>query len=433
MSAHRQGVSQDGEPSTPKKKHRVKTSGSSPTSLASALFDDDEDVDDVSSSLKRSSGTRKRSSSDAAESIDLETSPVRPKKKKKVESDLDSSPARPKMKKKSARDEAFKQEKARIKMSPIKKKLAALSPRKNRKSKQATIEPTAADPSAYATHATLIYNVGTTETPLLRQHPLIRRVARAAIQAVTERLVLERAWEKDVVNREGQGPKVLRDACRALVSRYPSAKDVYNRLKEDDVFARHLSQLPMDRLSTLRAPAKAEADLYISYFKLGLGEECKTRVDALFQKHSYIFPGKWTGDDGVTWLPEKQKPYGNPTLAYILKSGFFRTSNSTGSVYADRFPEHDGKREIPKSLLALAATGLYASLYQQQMDTTKRLRFHGNSFASVYNTHLQTLDKMEFQSSASFHRIMSALYVEVRGGREEVSGNDDIYSVCELD
>ncbi|KAJ3524938.1 hypothetical protein NMY22_g10788 [Coprinellus aureogranulatus] len=332
--------------------------------------------------------------------------------------------------------------KPRVKNSPLKRKLAALSPRRGRKAgtlinhvpTPITHIPTPLTniPPPWPEHATLVYGNGT-EVPLRRQHLLIRRVARTAIETVTKTLVLERAWEEDVSERDGYGAKVLKDACRALVAKYPDVGDIYKRLKEDEVFTAHFKSIPVDRLSSLRAPAKNEADVFISYFKLGLGDECKARVEALFVKHIYVFPGHWEGPGSLTWAPDLKKAYGNPVLAHILKAGFFRTPTSTGSAHAGSFPEHDGKREVPKSLLALAATGIYASLYQAQHGTgAKKERFHGNSFATTYNAHLQTLEKMEQKTPSLFHRIMAGLYVEVCG-KEEVSGNDDIFSVLDLD
>ncbi|TEB30511.1 hypothetical protein FA13DRAFT_1792485 [Coprinellus micaceus] len=163
-----------------------------------------------------------------------------------------------------------------------------------------------------------------------------------------------KAREEDVIIWEGYGAKVLRDACCTLVNQYPDVRDIYNRLKEDDTFARHFAQIPMDRLSMLHAPAKTEADIFINYYKLGLGDKCRSHIN---------------------------------------------TTSATGSAYAAQFPVHDGKCEIPKSLLVLAATG--------------------------------TLKKMEAKHPVSFCRIMLDLYTKVCG-KEKASNNDNIYSVCEL-
>jgi hypothetical protein len=54
-----------------------------------------------------------------------------------------------------------------------------------------------------------------------------------------------------------------------------------------------MSLQAIDRLSTLRAPAKREAEKCIPYYKLGLGKECEERVQSLFLHHSYVFPGTW--------------------------------------------------------------------------------------------------------------------------------------------
>ncbi|KAJ3502357.1 hypothetical protein NMY22_g18611 [Coprinellus aureogranulatus] len=402
--------SNDDEPQTPVKKRQSMTLPSSNHTSVANIFDDDDDDGDISSPLKgKTKPLAKRPRSPAGDDEEVD-SPV-------------------KVKKKSRRDDAFKQEKPRVKVSPLKKKIAALSPRKRRSAKNLII----GNPRPWPPHTLLVYNEGSTEVALLKQNVLIRRVARQAIKSVTEHLVLERAWEKDVGDREGYGPKALRKACRAILAQYPQAKDVYNRLKQDEVFASHLATIPLDRLSSLRAPAKSEADVCISYFKLGLGDESKARVEQLYETHGYVFPGVWGGPEANTWIPDRKKPYGNPTLAHVLKAGFFRSSSATGAAHADRFPVHEdtGKREVPKSLLALAATGVYAALFQVQQGTQKRVRFHANSFATVYNSHILALEMMEAKKPSSYHRIVSNLYNEVHGA-DEVSGNDDIYAVCEL-
>jgi hypothetical protein len=48
----------------------------------------------------------------------------------------------------------------------------------------------------------------------------------------------------------------------------------------------------------------------------------------------------------------------NPAILSVLKNAFFRTANSLGTNYLDRFPLVNGKRAVPKSLIALAATGV---------------------------------------------------------------------------
>ncbi|TEB30512.1 hypothetical protein FA13DRAFT_1792486 [Coprinellus micaceus] len=174
------------DPASPSKKHQSKTLSLSPPASTANLFDNDnnDNVDPSTPPLVHKRGQKKCSCSVSPEVQvdDDEVSPVKPRKK-------------------SCRDEVFKQEKPHVKTSPLKKKLAALSPCKRIKSKKLAATTTATNTSSsWPIHASLVYNPGTeADVPLLCQHPLVRRVGRSAIKAITERLVLHRAVDGVVV------------------------------------------------------------------------------------------------------------------------------------------------------------------------------------------------------------------------------------------
>ena len=50
----------------------------------------------------------------------------------------------------------------------------------------------------------------------------------------------------------------------------------------------------MDRLSVIRSPVKTHALVEIAAYELGKGDKCVERVEALFNRSVFIFPGSWT-------------------------------------------------------------------------------------------------------------------------------------------
>ena len=52
-----------------------------------------------------------------------------------------------------------------------------------------------------------------------------------------------------------------------------------------------------DRLSVIRGPVKSHALVEIAAYELGKGDKCVERVEALFDRLVFIFPGSWTIDN----------------------------------------------------------------------------------------------------------------------------------------
>ena len=49
-----------------------------------------------------------------------------------------------------------------------------------------------------------------------------------------------------------------------------------------------------DHLSVIRGPVKIHALIEIAAYELGKGDRCVERVEALFDRLVFIFPGSWT-------------------------------------------------------------------------------------------------------------------------------------------
>ena len=52
----------------------------------------------------------------------------------------------------------------------------------------------------------------------------------------------------------------------------------------------------IDRLASIRGPARLRGLDHIAIFQLGVGDLCVNRVQALAANGTYIFPGKWGVD-----------------------------------------------------------------------------------------------------------------------------------------
>jgi Domain of unknown function (DUF6532) len=141
----------------------------------------------------------------------------------------------------------------------------------------------------------------------------------------------------------------------------------------------------MDRISILRGPTKTVAEKEIAIYKLGKGDKCIERVNALFDKNYFIFPGVWgihprTGkavcDEMSTcfyshplicwlkcWNLKASEPFLNPGLVETLKTAFFLRPKSIGYDILNKCglsvdKDDRNEPELPVAIVALAAAGV---------------------------------------------------------------------------
>ncbi|KAH6906002.1 hypothetical protein BKA70DRAFT_1224936 [Coprinopsis sp. MPI-PUGE-AT-0042] len=276
---------------------------------------------------------------------------------------------------------------------------------------------------------------------LLDQPPLVQQVTRGAIERVTLDFFLKCAWRSGGTSRLAYGRPILLEVAESLRATHPKLKfkDISNCLEKDERYAQSLSYLVVDRLVLLRNPAKIAGAQTVPLFKLGLGEECKERIGALFPLYVYVFPGVWKfveGQETNQWVPNAKEPYTNPAIINTLKEAFFSSSHGAGTRHIDHFPVKNGQRQIPIPLLALAATGVHYGLYQYK-DGSKndKLPFSGNIFTSIYMAHEDALKTLSTKSNKTFRCIMSTIFdlVAANSKASTSSGGNDIFSVIELD
>jgi hypothetical protein len=172
------------------------------------------------------------------------------------------------------------------------------------------------DSTSYAIHTNL-QRPGTKkwkDITLLEQPRLVQKVVKEAIEYVTLDVFFRCAWPS-ITHRPIFGRPLLLAASEHLQGQYPHIADISARLGGDDDYTSSLTYLVsvtcftslsgystisqlVNRLALLRGPAKRYGGKAVPLFKLGLGEECKGRVAALFLDSRYVFPGLWRHLDG---------------------------------------------------------------------------------------------------------------------------------------
>jgi hypothetical protein len=68
-------------------------------------------------------------------------------------------------------------------------------------------------------------------------------------------------------------------------------------------------------------------------------------------------------------VPNTKEPFLHPAIAQTLKKAYFSSQTGLGFAYKDKFPlgsPSQTERELPKSLVALAATGVCTVNYTSQ-------------------------------------------------------------------
>ena len=166
-------------------------------------------------------------------------------------------------------------------------------------------------------HASLVLPSAGKSILLNNQHVYVAHVVRCAIAMLTEETLLIDAF-LDVDKKINYHRRLLIETAHKLMSEIPLIEDIYDRLKEDINFCDALGRLVRsnnlfhtitdpdimvddflqvtDRLSVIRGPVKTHALIEVAAYELGKGDKCIERVEALFDRLVFIFPGSWTID-----------------------------------------------------------------------------------------------------------------------------------------
>jgi hypothetical protein len=119
---------------------------------------------------------------------------------------------------------------------------------------------------------------------------------------------------------------------------------------------------------------------------------------------------------GVKGIPMRSKPYRNDRIVTVLRAVFFTGgSSSYAHRYAHKFPlftSTDGvaMRGVPKPMVALVATALYAALREWRTGTHQVTDFSADTYADAYKGHIGSLDYIEANRPNAYLITMTHLY-----------------------
>ncbi|KAK6988926.1 hypothetical protein R3P38DRAFT_2572329, partial [Favolaschia claudopus] len=184
-------------------------------------------------------------------------------------------------------------------------------------------------------------------------------VLRGTILIIKIELLFDNAYPL-MTSRAGYARERMTQAAIPI----PDAIHILRRLGVDPVFGAQLSSIPIDRTNILRGNFKRTAVTCVpAFFSLaGLSpEQVKARVEELLKDHRYIFPA-------IEGRLRLDQPFAQGAIAFIIKEEVF-SSPLFVTQNPDRFParssKHPMQRELPDSMVALAATAVRNFFYVQ--------------------------------------------------------------------
>ncbi|KAM6501375.1 hypothetical protein JOM56_004389 [Amanita muscaria] len=241
----------------------------------------------------------------------------------------------------------------------------------------------------------------------------LRLVVRKAMELVEERVRFQHAFP-DFVLRSVWNQKALIKACTLIRDMSPmvQAKDRYEILKEriraDLEYVAEISKSLLDpRISLLRGNTKILAvnNTRVSY---GLKEGCSEQLNRLFDHSRYIYP---PGVNGVGF--QLNKPFENKAIIGTLHDDLFSGNNPITSKYPQQFRPTDAEPDpnhLAPSMIALAATCVYASLREWENGHRVQTHFTANLFEMIYLGHVKQLTKIQEMNVNAYNALVRCLF-----------------------
>ncbi|KAI0059398.1 hypothetical protein BV25DRAFT_1918433 [Artomyces pyxidatus] len=210
----------------------------------------------------------------------------------------------------------------------------------------------------------------------------------------------------------------LMKGARALKSRV-----ILARLESETSYVEKMAIIPEGRMSIFRGKVrdKAAAGVKMHYkFATFPAREFTVIIGKLLEDRRHIFPG-----DAVRKTIEEENPYCHPAILYIIHESFFG-GNPVKKFPVEYYPvsPRTKKRQLPKSMVAFAATANEAALMAYRMGPTPvKIPFYGDTFDDVYSVHLATLDQIYKDDAEVFDGLMTYLYEQTSGEATAASGS----------
>ncbi|KAF5317455.1 hypothetical protein D9758_018658 [Tetrapyrgos nigripes] len=192
---------------------------------------------------------------------------------------------------------------------------------------------------------------------------------------------------------------------------------IQDRIQRDPDYRKHLVNYIFGRVGHLRGQVKTQAAKVVSsqydFMRLSKSERA-TVVKKLMDRLTYIFPLSDPSNPS-TW--RKNEPYRHQCIVTVLHLSFFKGSTSIANRHPDSFTSissDDNRKEIPKSMLALAGTAIFAALKEWETGDQVEEDFSAKVFVEEYNKHLTMLEgkilRPDNSGKEKYHRLMAHLY-----------------------
>ncbi|KAJ3557173.1 hypothetical protein NP233_g11809 [Leucocoprinus birnbaumii] len=114
----------------------------------------------------------------------------------------------------------------------------------------------------------------------------------------------------------------------------------------------------------------------------------------------------------ILWQHDKTKIYQGPELLRTLQQAFFATNTAFGYKFEEHYKSTHPDRseaELPMSLIALAATGVYAALSARESGQRVKQTFDGDKNKAAYDRHIEYLKSIHHDNIGAYHKITSDL------------------------
>ncbi|KAI0060630.1 hypothetical protein BV25DRAFT_1917468 [Artomyces pyxidatus] len=191
---------------------------------------------------------------------------------------------------------------------------------------------------------------------------------------------------------------------------------IMERLQKEPGYVADMAIIPEARMSIFRGKVrdKAVAGVKLLYhFATFPAHDFVSIIAKLLEDQRYIYPG-----DEVKKTIQDDSPYCHDAIVTVIYESFF------GGDAVKKFPleyypvsARSGKRQLPKSMVAFAATANDAALKAYQMGPTAvKVEFRTDVFDDVYSVHLANLDKIYSDDSDVYDGLMTYLFEQASHG-----------------
>ncbi|KIL55292.1 hypothetical protein M378DRAFT_182267 [Amanita muscaria Koide BX008] len=257
----------------------------------------------------------------------------------------------------------------------------------------------------------------------------IKLIVRKAMDLVEERVRFEDAYP-NLVNRTVWNGTALIQACDVIKDMSPigQVKERYDifqeRIRVDIEYVGEISKSLLDpRISILRGDTKILAvnNARVAY---GLQDNCGKDVKILLKKSSYIYPRAANG-----FSFQRNKPYENSAIIGTIRDDLFAGSNTVLLKFQHRFKKEPDQNMLTPSVLALAATAVYACLKEWESGFRVTSHFTTNLFEIIYRNHLKHIEKIQEENENAYTMMLRRLF---RLAAESDQGEVDDFDLTDM-